>query len=267
MSHQDDAERAGGSGPQAQHDADRACTEHGDGVADADRRLTDGVKRYGGRFAHRGLLVGERVVEEDQVPLLHGDVFGESAVAPRAVVVVIAALCVFSHLAGFAFAARQQREDCGTTADERRVVGFDDLPGEFVAGNRREMVGSFGKDARQIASADSAGVHFEQHLSRLTHGHGHILVTQVADRMEVERFHRIFHLFIYLGITSFVPAGRNPLRHPPSRLLVVVSGLQRSCVSARRLSEFPDCVCRTLPIEFDFVLILFSFECFYKNRI
>ena len=33
-----------------------------------------GVKRYGGRFAHRGLLVGERVVEEDQVPLLHGDV-------------------------------------------------------------------------------------------------------------------------------------------------------------------------------------------------
>lgn len=212
MSHQDDAERAGGSGPQAQHDADRACTEHGDGVADADRRLTDGVKRYGGRFAHRGLLVGERVVEEDQVPLLHGDVFGESAVAPRAVVVVIAALCVFSHLAGFAFAARQQREDCGTTADERRVVGFDDLPGEFVTGNRREMVGSFGKDARQIASADSAGVHFEQHLSRLTHGHGHILVTQVADRMEVERFHRIFHLFIYLGITSFVPAGRNPLR-------------------------------------------------------
>ena len=134
------------------------------------------------------------------IPLFHGDVFGEGTVAPRAVVVVVAALGVFAHLAGFATAARQQREDRGATADERRIVGLDDLAGEFVSRDRREVVSSFGEDAREVASADSAGVHFEQHFARPTHRHRHLLVTQIAHGVEIERFHRCFHLFIIIRV-------------------------------------------------------------------
>ena len=92
-------------------------------------------------------------------------------------------------MAGSAFTAWKQREHSGLLANEFRIVGVDNLAGEFMTGDGGEVVRSLFEYSGYIAAADAAGLYFQQNFAAGADGIGDFFIAKIAHCMQIQSFH------------------------------------------------------------------------------
>ena len=136
-----------------------------------------------GRFTHGCLFERKRIVEENEIPFFYCDIFREAAVSAGTVIIIVAALCVITCLTCCTLSARYQREYGCAFSDKLLVVSVDNLAGELMSRDSREMICAFLEYSRDIASADSAGANLHEDFAFFPDRIRNFLISEVSDCM------------------------------------------------------------------------------------
>lgn len=148
------------------------------------------------RLAHRRRLERDARGQEAEILPAHRQIFRHAAILPRAIVPVVRTLRVVPRCTGGAMATGEQRDHRRPPPDEVLRLALrrsDDLARELMPDDRGEMVRPRLKDPRDVTPADPCRANTQQHLARLRHRHGHIIIAQIPNAIQVQRLHPFHH--------------------------------------------------------------------------